>query len=51
MNAIIAVMIFTFAWVGAVITLNVEDYYSQKKRWCFVFPEVLGHEICGRVGG
>ena len=32
-RAIIAVMTYTFARVGAVIALNVEDYYSQKKRW------------------
>jgi site-specific recombinase XerD len=32
-RAIIAVMTYTFARVGAVVTLNVEDYYSQKKRW------------------
>jgi integrase/recombinase XerD len=32
-RAIIAVMTYTFARVGAVTALNVEDYYSQKKRW------------------
>ena len=32
-RAIIAAMTYTFARVGAVIALNVEDYYSQKKRW------------------
>jgi hypothetical protein len=26
-------MTYTFARVGAVVALNVEDYYSQKKRW------------------
>ena len=31
-RAIIAVMTYTCARVGAVIALNVEDYYSQKKR-------------------
>jgi integrase len=30
---IIAVMTYTFARVGAVVALNVEDYYAQKKRW------------------
>jgi hypothetical protein len=31
-RAILAVMTYTLARVGAVIVLNVEDYYSQKKR-------------------
>jgi site-specific recombinase XerD len=31
--AIIAVMTYTFARVGAVVGLTVEDYFSQKKRW------------------
>jgi site-specific recombinase XerD len=31
-RAIIAVMTYTFARVGAVVALAVEDYYSQKKR-------------------
>ena len=32
-RAIIAVMTYTFARVGAVVALTVEDYYPQKKRW------------------
>ncbi len=32
-RAIIAVMTYTFARVGAVVALVVEDYFSQKKRW------------------
>jgi site-specific recombinase XerD len=32
-RAIIAVMTYTFARVGAVVALAVEDYYPQKKRW------------------
>src|ERR1700685_4136093 len=32
-RAIIAVMTYTFARVGAVVALAVEDYFSQKKRW------------------
>src|ERR1700681_1081970 len=32
-RAIIAVMTYTFARVGAVVALTVEDYYAQKKRW------------------
>jgi integrase/recombinase XerD len=31
-RAIIAVMTYTFARVGAVVALTVEDYYAQKKR-------------------
>jgi len=32
-RAIIAAMTYTFARVGAVVALTVEDYFSQKKRW------------------
>jgi integrase/recombinase XerD len=32
-RAIIAVMTYTFARVSAVLALNVEDYFHQKKRW------------------
>ncbi len=32
-RAIIAVMTYTFARVGAVVALTVEDYFAQKKRW------------------
>src|ERR1017187_9962831 len=32
-RAIVAVMTYTFTCVGAVVALNVEDYYAQKKRW------------------
>jgi integrase/recombinase XerD len=32
-RAVIAVMTYTFARVGAVVALNVEDCYAQKKRW------------------
>jgi site-specific recombinase XerD len=32
-RAIIAVMTYSFARVSAVVRLNVEDYYPQKKRW------------------
>jgi hypothetical protein len=30
-RALIAVMTYTFARVGAVVALTVEDYYAQKK--------------------
>jgi integrase/recombinase XerD len=32
-RAIIALMTYTLARVGAVVALTVEDYYPQKKRW------------------
>src|SRR5438128_11603177 len=32
-RALISVMVFTFARVGAVVDMRVEDYYSQGKRW------------------
>src|ERR1700704_2452222 len=32
-RAILAVMTYTFARVGAVVALNLEDYFPQKKRW------------------
>jgi site-specific recombinase XerD len=41
-RAIIAVMTYTFARAGAVIALNIEDYYSQKKRWWLRLHEKNG---------
>jgi site-specific recombinase XerC len=41
-RAIIAVMTYTFARVRAVVALNVEDYYSQKKRWWLRLSEKNG---------
>ena len=41
-RAIIAVMTYTFARVGAVVALNVKDYYSQKKRWWLRLHEKNG---------
>jgi site-specific recombinase XerD len=41
-RAIIAVMTYTFARVGAVVALNVEDYYAQKKRWWLRLHEKNG---------
>lgn len=32
-QALISLMIFTFARVGAVVAIRVEDYYPQGKRW------------------
>jgi site-specific recombinase XerD len=41
-RAIFAVMTYTFARAGAVVALNVEDYYSQKKRWWLRLHEKNG---------
>ena len=46
-RALLAVMVYTFARVGAVIHLRVEDYFRQGKRWWFRFHEKGGrvHEV------
>lgn len=46
-RALIAVMAFDFARVGAVVAMNVEDYYQQGKRWWLRFHEKGGkrHEL------
>jgi integrase/recombinase XerD len=41
-RAIIAVMTYTFARVGAAVALTVEDYFSQKKRWWLRLHEKNG---------
>ena len=41
-RAIIAVMTYTFARVGAVVALSVEDYFPQKKRWWLRLHEKNG---------
>jgi integrase/recombinase XerD len=41
-RAIIAVMTYTFARVGAVVALTVEDYFPQKKRWWLRLHEKNG---------
>ena len=41
-RAIIAAMTYTFARVGAVVALKVEDYYPQKKRWWLKLREKNG---------
>jgi integrase/recombinase XerD len=41
-RAIIAAMTYTFARVGTVVTLTVEDYFSQKKRWWLRLHEKNG---------
>ena len=41
-RAIVAAMTYTFARVGAVVALKVEDYYPQKKRWWLKLREKNG---------
>jgi len=41
-RALVAVMAFTFARVSAVVGLNLEDYYAQKKRWWLRLREKNG---------
>ncbi len=46
-RALIAVMVFSFARVGATVSLRVEDYYQDGKRWWFRFREKGGklHQV------
>ncbi|MGL6097499.1 MAG: tyrosine-type recombinase/integrase, partial [Fimbriiglobus sp.] len=46
-RAIISLMVFTFARVGALAAMNVEDYYPQGKRWWVRLHEKGGklHEV------
>ena len=46
-KALIGVMVFSFARVSAVITMRVEDYYQNGKRWWFRLHEKGGkrHEV------
>jgi site-specific recombinase XerD len=46
-RALIAVMVYTFARVSAVVTMKVEDYYPNGKRWWLRLHEKGGkrHEV------
>jgi integrase/recombinase XerD len=46
-RAIIGVMVYSFARVGAVVGMNVEDYFQEGKRWWFRLHEKGGkrHEV------
>jgi len=46
-RALIAVMVYTFARVSAAVTMKVEDYYQDGKRWWFRLHEKGGkrHEV------
>jgi integrase/recombinase XerD len=46
-RALIGIMVYTFARVGAAVTMKVEDYYQNGKRWWFRLHEKGGkrHEV------
>ena len=46
-HALIGVMVFSFARIGAVLKMNVEDYFPVGKRWSFRLHEKGGkyHEV------
>lgn len=46
-RAVIALMVYTFSRVGALVAMNVEDYYPQGKRWWVRLHEKGGklHEV------
>jgi integrase len=41
-RALIAVLLYGFARIGAALRMNVEDYYQQGKRWWFQLHEKRG---------
>ena len=61
-RAMIGVMVYSFARVGAVVGMNVEDYFQEGKRWWFRLHE-KGRQtarspsasqcrgVCGRLSG
>jgi site-specific recombinase XerD len=50
-RALIAVMTFAFARIGAVVAMRVEDYFPKGKRWWVRLNEKGGkvHERCRRI--
>src|SRR6202041_2096943 len=46
-RALLAVMVYSFARVSAVVGMNIEDYYQQGKRWWLRLHEKGGkhHEV------
>jgi integrase/recombinase XerD len=52
-RALIAVMVYTFARVSAVVSMKVEDYYQDGKRWWFRLHEKGGkrHEVPAHHNG
>ena len=43
-RALLGVMVYTFGRVGAVVAMQVEDYYQNGKRWCFRLHEKGGKQ-------
>jgi Phage integrase, N-terminal SAM-like domain len=54
-RALRSVMVFTFARIGAVVAMRVEDYYPQGKRWWVWrgprFPMGMPISPCGTLSG
>lgn len=46
-RALIGVMVFSFARIGAVLAMNTDDFYPQGKRWWFALHEKGGkhHQV------
>ena len=46
-RALLATMVYSFARVGAMVSMNVEDYYRQGKRWWLRLHEKGGkfHQV------
>ena len=50
-RALLAVMVYSFARVSAVVGMRVEDYYQQGKRWWLRLQEKGGKHHAGTSGG
>jgi integrase/recombinase XerD len=50
-RALIGVMVYSFARVGAVVGMKVEDYYQEGKRWWFRLYEKGGTPAPANAGG
>lgn len=50
-RALVALMAYTFARVGAVIAMKVEDYFPQTKRWWAICWVVFTLEFLPRITG
>ena len=48
-RALLGVMVYSFARVGAVVAMRAEDYYQQGKRWCVVLGNSICETCCGRT--
>jgi integrase len=44
-RAVIGIMVYTFARVGAVVNMTVDDYYPEGKRWWLRLHEKGGKEM------